>query len=245
MKGFIKSVSFIIVLVMMVFVFCSCAEHPAHNDPQTNAYYIRVGETELSKEYIGYFFYVAQLNMIKEAGMVVGEGGNSTKEDVDTFWETTEIDGKSAVDVARDLAADNAVMQTVQYLRAADEGITLSKDDEAQITQQIKNAVDSNGGQEAFDKILSDMGCDAKAYEQILTENKYVEKLYVLYDESGKLSVTNEELSAYLSNHADEVSPDDVLEYVKKDKFNSMVQQWEKDYEISISDEKMKEFHVK
>lgn len=245
MNRIFKSVSLVVVFVMTILLMCSCTDHPSQSGSVKDTYYIKVGDTELTKEYIGYFFYVAQLNMIKEAGMVLGEGGNSTQDDIDTFWATTEIDGKTAVDAARDLAADNAVMQTVQYLKAVDEGITLSKDEQSRIARQIADTIESNGGKEAFDKTLADMGCDAEAYEQILTENKYVEKLYTLYDESGKLSVSDEELSSYTQNHSDEVSPELILDYAKKDKFNSMVQQWEKDYEILISTDKMKEMKIK
>lgn len=240
MNKFKKFLSFVLVAV----IFCSCA---SHNSDSTSAddYYITVDDNILSKEYIGYFFYVAQLNMIKEAGIVLGEGGNSTSEDVATFWETTEIEGKSAVSVARDLAADNAVIQTVQYLKAKEEGITLSDEEEAQITLQINSTIESNGGEKAFDKLLENMGCDAKSYKQILTENKYVEKLYQTYNESGRLDISDEELNAYSQNHESEITPEMIIDSAKKDKFNQMAQQWKKEYDIVISDEKMNEFIVK
>lgn len=245
MKGFYKSVSLVMVLIMSILLMCSCTGHPSQTPSKDNGYYIKVGDNELSGEYIGYFFYVAQLNMIKEAGMVLGDGGNSTQADVDTFWQTTEIDGKSAVDVARDLAADNAVMLTVQYLRATDEGITLSDEEAKQISQQISDTAQANGGKDAFEQTLADMGCDSKSYKQILTENRYVEKLYEHYDQNGKLSVTDAELDAFMASQGAQISSEQALDYAKKDKFNSMAEQWKKDYEISISENKMKELKVK
>lgn len=240
MKKIKKLISIIITLSVLLMCFSSCS--PGNN--AAGASYIKVGERELSKEYIGYFFYVAKLNMIKEAGFVTGEGGNATDEDVDSFWETTEIEGKSAADVARDLASDNAVIQTVQYLQAVKEGIKLTNDEEKEIASQISAATESSGGKEAFNAQLKEMGCDADAYKQILTENKYVQKLYDKYDSDGKLSVSDEELSYYASQVPEGTSPELIFDSAKKDKFNKMSGEWEKEYEIVISDKKMKEFNV-
>ena len=241
MKKAKKLISVFLVLVMSAMCFCSCS--PNNNDTPKGSY-ITVGERELSKEYIGYFFYVAKLNMIKEAGFVTGEGGNATDEDVASFWETTEIEGKSAVDVARDLASDNAVIQTVQYLQAIKEGIKLTSEEEKEVEAQISGATQSSGGKEAFNAQLSNMGCDADAYRQIITENKYVQKLYDKYDSDGKLSVSDEELSFYASLAPEGTSPEIIFDSAKKDKFNKMSGEWEKEYEIVISGKGMKEFVV-
>ena len=241
MRSLKKFISLILVLIMAYLCFCSCSPN---NNNTTDAGYIKVGNRELSKEYIGYFFYVAKRNMIKEAGFVLGEGGNATDEDVKAFWDTTEIEGKSAIDVARDLASDNAVVQTVQYLKAVDEGIKLTEDEEKEIADQINAAIESSGGKQAFNTQLKEMGCDADAYKQILTENKYVQKLYDKYDSDGKLSVSDEELSSYMMLFPEGTSPEEVFDAAKKDKFNKMAQEWEKEYEIVISDKGMKEFSI-
>ena len=49
---------------------------------------IKVDDEEISKEYIGYFFYLAKQNMLSEAGF---NEENSTDEDIRLFWENTEI----------------------------------------------------------------------------------------------------------------------------------------------------------
>ncbi len=243
MQKLMKLTSVITALIIISLVLCSCSGKNASKSD--GGFYIKVGDTELGKEYIGYFFYIAQKNMTQEAGMTLGEGGNSTAEDVAAFWETTEIEGRSAVDVARDLAADNAVIQTVQYLRAVKEGIKLSADEERAINDNISAAIESVGGKDKFNAQLSDMGCDANAYKKILTENKYVQKLYDKYDSDGKLSLSNDELSAYTEKYSDEIPAEQIFEYAKKDKFNKLALSWEKDFEIEISDKKMKEFKVK
>lgn len=243
MQKILKLTSLTLSLVMILLMFCACSANNASKSD--DGFYIRVGDAELGKEYIGYFFYVAQKNMIQEAGIKLGEGGNSTAEDVSAFWATTEIEGKSAVDVARDLAADNAVIQTVQYLKAVDEGIKLSADEEKAISDNINANIESVGGKEKFNAQLTDMGCDADAYRQILTENSYVQKLYDKYDSDGKLSVSDEELGEYTESLSSQMSSGEIFEYAKKDKFNKLALSWEKEFDIEISDEKMKEFQVK
>lgn len=238
-----KLISLCLVVALASVFFCSCSSNGG--EKADKGPYIKVGERKLSKEYIGYFFYVAQRNMIKEAGFNPGDGGNATEEDIKSFWETTEIEGRSATDVARDLAADNAVIQTVQYLKAVQEGIKLSGDDEKNITAQINAAIESSGGQEKFTNQLKSMGCTSQAYRQILTENKYVQKLYDKYDSDGKLSVSDEELNEYSKNFPSETSAELIFDLAKKDKFNRMAAGWENEYEIVISDKKMKEFQVK
>ncbi len=241
MKRFLKLISLLIVFAVVSMCFCSCNSNNVSGDHP----YIKVGDKSLSREYIGYFFYLAQRNMIQEAGMTLGDGGNSTKEDVISFWETTEIEGKSAVNVARDTAADNAVIQTVQYLKAVDEGIELTNEDEAEITAQIKAAIESSGGEDEFIKQLQSMNCDEEAYKQILTENKYLQKLYDKYDSEGLLSLSDDEMNQFMQANIEKIPQDQIFEAAKKDKFNKMVQQWESEYTIEISNEKMKEFEVK
>ena len=137
------------------------------------------------------------------------------------------------------------VLQTIQYLKAISESIKLTADEEKEITSQINAAIETSGGQQAFNNQLKSMDSDLDAYRQILTENKYVQKLYDKYDSEGKLSVSDEELNAYSQNHSGEIPEDVMFDYAKKDKFNRMAQEWEKEYDIVISDKKMKEFNVK
>lgn len=241
MNKLLKMVSVFLIFAVVSMCFCSCTPENGDSDHP----YIKVGDKSLSREYIGYFFYLAQRSMIQEAGMVLGEGGNSTQKDVDEFWATTEIDGKNAQSVARATAADNAVIQTIQYLKAVDEGIELTKEENDEITSQINAAIESSGGKEKFKEQLQSMNSSVDAYKQILTENKYLQKLYDKYDSQGLLEVTEQELEAYSAQNAGRIPQEQIFEAAKKDKFNKMVQQWGTEYKIEISDEKMKEFNVK
>ena len=85
-----KLISLCLVVALASVFFCSCSSNGGEKTDKGP--YIKVGERKLSKEYIGYFFYVAQRNMIKEAGFNPGDGGNATEEDIKSFCTSREAD---------------------------------------------------------------------------------------------------------------------------------------------------------
>ena len=235
---FCKCLVSFMLIASLLFAFTACS---GTSTPSDNAVCISVDSKPLTKEYIGYFFYVAQSSMLSEAGHTAD---NSTDEDIALYWQTTEIEGKNAVEVARDVAADNAVFQKIQYLRAMADGITLSSEEQAAIDDDFSSVVAAQGGEEAFSALLADMGTNMEAYKQIITENAYISKLYSTYDANGLLDISDAELSAYAEAHAEEFSPEMMLDAAKKEKFNAIAKQWEKDAEIIIDDEAMKQFEI-
>ena len=201
--------------------------------------YIKVDDEILSREYIGYFFYLAQTAMLEEAGY-----SNSTKEDINTYWETAKIEGKDAEDVARDVASDNAVSAKVQYLKAIEEGIVLTSEEEKAIDTDIEASAKSQGGRAEFEKTLKSMGTNIEAYRQTKIENVYIQKLYDKYNTEGILDISDTELAQFTLANEGQIMPEEMLEYAKSEKFNSLVKQWKKDSTIVIDDDMMKLFNV-
>ncbi len=236
MKFFNRLISLVLGLALIL-SFCACSN--TISTKKNNI--IMVNNEPLDKEYIGYFFYVAKTSMISEAGYT---SENSSQEDIKLYWETTEIEGINAVDVARDIAADNAVFQKVQYQKAIEEGITLSQEQILDIESSIENTVSNNGGRDSFDKLLDSMGTNMASYKQIITENMYISELYNLYDAKNILDIQDFELSSFAENHANEIPPEMMLDAAKKEKFNSIAKKWETTAEIYIDDEAMEEFEV-
>ncbi len=230
----------ILSLILLIFVILlpACSDR---TKSEAEKVYITVNDEPLSKEYISYFFYVAEIGMLSEAGYT---SENSTQEDIATYWKTTEIDGKNAVDVARDLAADNAVLQKLQYQKALSEGISLSAQESANIDKEVISTSESNGGYEEFEKTLSDMGTDMASYKQIITENLYIQKLYEKYDADGALAVSDEAIAELRGQYADNVTDEEITDILKKQEFNKIVKQWKKEASIEIDDESIKEFNV-
>ncbi len=237
MKTFKNLISIALMIVLAVFL-CACSNP---TDTQRNDVFIKVNGEPLDKEYIGYFFYVAKMSMVSEAGYT---SDNSSKEDIELYWETTEIEGINAVDVARDVAADNAVFQKIQYLKAIEEGIALSEEQMSVIEAELKSIVSNNGGNEKFNKLLEDMGTNMEAYRQIVIENAYISELYNHYNSKNMLEITDYELNSFIENHSQEISPEMMLDAAKKDKFNSIAKKWEANAEIFINDEAMRQFEV-
>lgn len=227
-----------LILLIFVILLSACS---GRTKPEAEKVYITVNDESLSKEYISYFFYVAEIGMLSEAGYT---SENSTQEDIATYWKTTEIDGKNAVDVARDLAADNAVLQKLQYQKALSEGISLSAQESADIDKEVISTSESNGGYEEFEKTLSDMGTDMASYKQIITENLYIQKLYEKYDAAGALTVSDEAIAELRGQYADDVTDEEIIDILKKQEFNKIVKQWKKEASIEIDDESIKEFNV-
>lgn len=237
MKKYVRILSLVFCLILLGTFLSACS---VSKSPASEAY-IKVNGEPLSAEYIGYFFYVAQSSMLSEAGHTKE---NSTDEDIAVYWETTEIEGRNAADVARDVAANNAVFQRVQYLKALDEGVSLSEDEKASIDSEIETTMSNNGGETEFNNMLSQMGTNISAYRQIITENAYISKLYEKYDLQGLLDISDSELQAYSEAHTDEIPAEYMLDSAKKEKFNSIAKQWEKEVTIVIDDEAMKKFDV-
>lgn len=236
-----KLCKYVISLILIASLLAALGACSDSSSLSSNAVCISVDNEPLTKEYIGYFFYVAQSSMLSEAGHTAD---NSTEEDIALYWQTTEIEGKNAVEVARDVAADNAVFQKVQYLRAIADGISLTSDEQAAIDADVDSVVALQGGEDAFESLLADMGTNMEAYKQIITENAFISKLYETYDASGLLNISDAELMAYADDHAEEFSSDMMLDAAKKEKFNAIAKQWEKDAEIIIDDEAMKQFEI-
>ncbi len=235
-----KSVRLIslVLLVLSFVLFCACADNITSKSSDVC---IKINNEPLDNDYIGYFFYIAKTSMLSEAGYT---SENSSEYDIKTYWETTEIDGVNAVEVARDIAADNAVFQRIQYQKAIEEGITLTDEQISAIKSDIDDIIVNNGGRKEFEKLLAEMGTNVAAYEQILTENLYISELYNLYDSKGMLDISDAELAAFSDAHAQVISPENMSDSAKMDKFNSIARGWEKNADIFIDDAAMKQFEV-
>lgn len=237
MNRIIRIFSLILAMVLLL-ALCACTSKKVSTEQNV---YITVNGEQLSKEYIGYFFSLAQESMLSEAGYTPE---NSDQKDIDIYWETTELEGKDAVEVARDIAVNNAVMQKVSYQKAKEEGIILSDDEIAYINADLKSVADANGGDDAFGKLLSARGTDVIAYKQILTENMYMEKLFDKYDSEGVFVFTDDEIAQFSEANAEKYTADSMLYEMKKQKFNEISLSWEKEADIVINDEKINEFDV-
>lgn len=229
------------IILVFAFVFiCACSSKPALS-PQESGY-IKVDDEEISKEYIGYFFYLAKQNMLSEAGF---NEENSTDEDIRQFWENTEIEGKGAIDTARDFAVNHSIDLKVQYLKALKEGITLTDDEIQSFENEISEVIKLQGGEKDFDKKLADMDTNREAYKTIRLENLYVQKLFQKYIEDKIITVNNDEILKFKETYGDEALTDeDISNQIMNNKFEQLVSVWRNETQIIINDENIKKFNV-
>lgn len=117
----------------------------------------------------------------------------------DEDWQTKEIEGKKAIDLAKERALDNAVTN-VAYVEVGKKlNIKLSDADKKNITSYKTRLVKSYGGDAQYKKFLKenhltdkffDMFCESMAYSDNLTDK-------ILTDEP----ITDNETDAYFKEH--------------------------------------------
>ena len=98
-------------------------------------------------------------------------------ENTEDYWTTAEIDGRPALDVAKEQALEEAAKMTIVGQKAKEMGIKLSQEDKANLAKQKSNIVSQMGGQSAFEKNLSDIGITKEEYQSISELNALRVKL--------------------------------------------------------------------
>lgn len=232
---------FLSVVLVFAFVFiCACSSKPALS-PEDNSY-ISVNGEEISKEYIGYFFYLAKQNMLSEAGF---NEENSTDEAIKQFWENTEIEGKDAIDTARDFAVNHSIDLKIQYQKALKEGITLTDEEMKSFENEISELIKLQGGEKDFDKKLAQMDTDRQSYKTIRLENLYVQKLFQKYIDDKVILVTDDEISSYKASVGIlDISDEEIITKLTNEKFENMVSLWRNEAKITINDNNIKTFEI-
>ena len=151
------------------------------------SYIAKVNGEEIKTSEFMYYLAVAKMTIQQSADTSVNAD----------FWNTTEIDGKKAIDVAKEKALEDAVKATIIAQKAMDEGFSA---DTAEASQQINKAVssvqsyaESNGFTEEGIKI---------AYKKAYLRTKLFDK----YEADGKINVVKEFEEAAFKLQENEVS---------------------------------------
>lgn len=146
------------------------------------------GEKITLSEYAIYFTQI-QYSMLDEAGILYGE-------DADKFWSTTEIEGKKALDVAKERALEEAVEVAVKQLKASELNVALSAGEDTALEEQIGSAITSMGGKSEFEKELKKMGTTLSAYKKWVKKGQLgykVENTLAGFDENRATAEEAEE----------------------------------------------------
>ena len=153
-----------------------------------------VGNTKITK---GEFeFYLTSIK----------EQLKGTELQTDEDWQTQEIEGEKAIEVAKQRAMEIAVGNASYCEVAKALGITLSETEKNSIKATKKRVIESYGGEEAYKTFLKnssitdkffDMLCESTIYydkisDRVVSENPVTEELKQEYFEKNKASLLRE-----------------------------------------------------
>lgn len=123
------------------------------------------------------------------------------------FWKTTKIEGKSAVDVAKEQALDRAKTLKIQLIKAKQTNVVLDTKDLGNIKSQMDKIntdmdsyIKSTGGKDTPDKVfLTQYGVNKADFEAIFKEFMLAGKLAA--EEQKKIAPTEEEIKKYYEDN--------------------------------------------
>ncbi len=171
----------IIFMLLAMLLLTSCGEKPVAT----------VGDTKITK---GEFeFYLSSIKSQMK--------GTELKTDED--WETQEIEGKKAIDVAKQRALDIAVENTL-YIEAAEAaGLTLTDEEKKQVSTTKAQIVASYGGDTAYKSFLKENNISDKFIEMMCKSTAYFNKIGSKI--SSESPVSEEEGRSYFEDNRAEV----------------------------------------
>lgn len=172
MKKFKKTAALLIASAMLMFSGCSGV------NIVDASYIAKVNGEEIKTVEFMYYLAVAKMTIQQSADTSVNAD----------FWNTTEIDGKKAIEVAKEKALEDAIKATIIAQKAMDEGFSAET---SEATQQINSAV--SGVQEyAEANGFTEEGIKM-AYKKAYLRTKLFDK----YEEDGKISISDDEIKDY------------------------------------------------
>ncbi len=133
------------------------------------------GEEILTEEF-EYYLLIAKQNILTSAGAA---------EDSKEFWETTDIGGKNAADLAKETALDDAITTTLIAQKARELGISA---DTSEAKKQISSVLAS------ADDIISTYGITESGLRSSLEKYYLSANLMQQLAEDGKLDISEEAL---------------------------------------------------
>lgn len=117
----------------------------------------------------------------------------------DEDWNTKEIEGKKAIDLAKERAFDTAA-ENLMYIEVAEKlGIKLTDEEEKILKQYKQMLVKNYGGQEAYNAFLKEQGIDDKFIDMMCKSMGYTDKLIEKVAEEEPS--TDAEKEEYFKNH--------------------------------------------
>jgi len=174
------------ILIMALFSACSIT-----NEVKVVA---TVNNEEITMEDFNYYLSSVKAQMEYEAS----QDGQT---DMDKFWKT-EIEGKKAVDIAKEKALEEAVKYKVQVLKAKELGLTVDENDEKQIKEQKDNMIKNIGSRKGYDETLKQYGLNDAKFTEMMRGQVLIGKLQqMIVNDEEPMAVSEQELRDYYENN--------------------------------------------
>ncbi len=169
----IKLISLFLILALL----CGCSLI-------NNSYIAKVNDEQIKLAEYKYYLEVVKYSIISTAGV----------SNTDTaFWSSTDINGKSIIEIAKETALDDAVKATIIAQQAKKEGITLKGND---VKLQIDNAKKSGLAVYLKQRGVTDDGLTL-ALEKAYLRTKLFEK----YKNENIISVTDDSINTFYNEN--------------------------------------------
>ena len=169
----LKFISLFLILTLL----CGC-------NSADNAYIAKVNDEEIKVSEYKYYFEVVKFSIAATAGTSVSDSA---------FWDSTDINGKSIIEIAKETALDDAVTATIIAQQAKKEGISLSGND---VKLQIENAKKSE-----LATYLKQNGVTDKGLTLALNKAYLRTKLFEKYKNENIISATDEDISNFYNEN--------------------------------------------
>ena len=163
-----KTICIFLVLLTML-TLCSCLG---------SAKIGTINGESVSVEAFNYFLHNVKKELLFEAGIM--------EEGAETFWQT-EVEGKKAIELAKEKAFEEVMSFEAKYLKAVENGFSIDEDCRKNVEKRYNDAASAKGGESELKAFLKEMGSSEKAYKEILEKSYCVTKFIGEYKKTSKL----------------------------------------------------------
>ena len=164
-------------LSLILALLCGC-------NTTDNAYIAKVNDEVIKVSEYKYYLEVVKFSIAATAGTSINDSA---------FWASTDINGKSVIEIAKETALDDAVKATIIAQQAKKEGISLHGND---VKLQIANAKKSE-----LATYLKQNGVTDKGLTLALNKAYLRTKLFEKYKNENIISVTDENISNFYNDN--------------------------------------------
>lgn len=153
----------------------------------------------VSVEAFNYFLYTVKEDLLFEADVM--------EDGAETFWQT-EVEGKKAIELAKEKAFEEVMSFEAKYLKALENGFSIDEDCRKNAEEHYNNAASAKGGDAELKAFLKEIGCSEKAYREILEKSYCITAFIAEYKKTGTdFEISDEEIYQRIYERYGEMGP--------------------------------------